>query len=210
MNKMIKLLLISDILVLTGFGFVSPILAIFISDRLADGSIFAVGMATAIYWILKSILQLPIGKYVDSHDNKLVVLIVGSVIYPIVPILYMFATKVIHIYIAQAVYAVGAALAVPTWLGLWSTHLDRKHESFEWAIYSTTIGIGVGITGFVGAALAESIGFDLTFILVAILSFFGWIILFWLECKHRKKHKHNPQHNALSHFVHRKKLVGRH
>ena len=44
MNRIIKLLMISDVFVLTGFGLVQPILAIFIKDNLVGGTIFAAGL----------------------------------------------------------------------------------------------------------------------------------------------------------------------
>ena len=45
MNRTIKLLMISDIFVITGFGLIDPILAIFIKENLTGGTIFAAGFA---------------------------------------------------------------------------------------------------------------------------------------------------------------------
>lgn len=58
MNKTLKLLIFSDIFVLSGFGFIAPILAIFIKDNLVDGTIVAAGIASAIYMITHSLLQI--------------------------------------------------------------------------------------------------------------------------------------------------------
>ena len=54
MNRTIKLLMFSDIFVLTGFGLIEPILAIFIKENLVGGTIFAAGLASMIFLVTKS------------------------------------------------------------------------------------------------------------------------------------------------------------
>ena len=78
MNRVIKLLMISDIFVITGFGLIEPILSIFIKENLIGGSVFAAGLASTLFLVTKSVVQLPFSKYVDDHDNKIKWLIVGT------------------------------------------------------------------------------------------------------------------------------------
>ncbi|MBW3002937.1 MFS transporter [Candidatus Woesearchaeota archaeon] len=189
MNKIIKLLIFSDIFVTTGFGLIEPILAIFIKENLIGGTIFAAGIASTLYLITRCIVQLPFSRYVDNHDRKARWLIVGTFLIAMVPVVYIFASKIQHIYAAQILYGLGAGLAYPTWLGLFSTHLDRKHESFEWSLYSTLTGLGTAASAIVGASIAQAFGFTYTFILVGIMSVIGCIVLFWLDKKNGKKTK---------------------
>ena len=103
---------------------------------------------------------------------------------------------------AQVLYGLGAALAYPTWLGLWSTHLDKKHESFEWGIYSTVTGLVAAGTASIGAAIAQYIGFSYTFIFVGTMALFGVLILFLLEKNHKVekiKSIHHHKKTKLSH-----------
>lgn len=183
MNKTIKLLMFSDLFIMTSFGLIDPILAIFYKENLIGGSIFAAGIASAIFLVTKSITQLPFSKYVDkfSYKKKVNWLITGSIIIAIVPFIYIFAKSMNIIFIAQLIHGIGTGLAYPTWLGLWSTNLDKKHESYEWTLYSTTIGFGAALTAAVGAAIAEFIGFNYTFLLVAIISITGCLLLFRLK-----------------------------
>lgn len=171
----------SDIFFITGFGLIDPILAIFIKENLTGGTIFAAGLASTLFCITKCVIQLPFSKYVDKHDDKVKWLILGSMLIAVVPFLYLFAKDVNVIYIAQFIYGIGSGLAYPTWLGIWSTHLDKKHESFEWSLYSTLTGIGTAITAAIGGLIAQYIGFAITFILVGTLSIVGCGILFRLE-----------------------------
>jgi MFS family permease len=202
MNRTIKLLMLSDIFVVTGFGLIEPIIAIFIKENLIGGTIFAAGLASTLFLIVKSIIQIPFSKYVDSHRHKINFLIFGTFIISIIPFIYIFSTHIYHIFLAQILYGVGAALAYPTWLSLWSTHLDSHHEAFEWSIYSTSVGLGAALTAMVGAAIADIFGFQLTFIVVGILSIMGCLVLFGLEKKnHLEKilHLHYHKRRKLTH-----------
>lgn len=188
MNRVIKFLMISDILMLTSFGLIDPILAIFFKEDLIGGTIFTAGLASTIFFFVKCFVQLPFSKYVDKHSYhvRLRWLIIGAFLISMVPFIYIFAKHIYLIFLAQVIYGIGSGLAYPTWLGLWSTHLDKKKESFEWSLYSTLTGLGTALTAVVGAALAQFVGFTFTFLLVGILSLIGWLFLFELD---RRKNK---------------------
>ncbi len=187
MNRTIKLLMFSDLFLLTGFGLFSPILAIFIKENIVGGTIFAAGFATFIFWVTKSIIQLPLSRYVDAHDHKIKFLILGTAIITIVPFVYIFAKSVNHIYLAQILYGIGSGLAYPCWLGLWSTNLDKHHESFEWSLYSTLVGVSAAAAAAIGATIAQFAGFATTFTITGFMAIIGAIVLFGLEKKAENK-----------------------
>jgi DHA1 family quinolone resistance protein-like MFS transporter len=203
---MIKLLMISDIFVLTGFGLIDPILAIYIKEDLVGGTIFAAGLASTLFLVTKCLVQLPFSRYVDNHDDKIKWLLIGAFLIAIVPFVYIFAKNITHVYFAQVLQGIGSGLAFPTWLGLWSTHLDKKHESFEWSLYSTFTGLGTAATAAIGGAIAQFVGFTYTFILVGVMSLVGAFILLGLEKKefstkkipihhyHKRRHIHRRHH----------------
>ncbi len=186
MNRIIKLLILADIFVLTGFGLVEPILAIFIKDNLADGTIFAAGIASTLFLLTKSLVQLPFSKYVDKYKNNERWIVLGTFLIAIVPFIYIFATKIIYIYLAQILFGLGSGLAYPAWLGLWTLNLDKNHESYQWSLYSTLTSLGTACSGAVGAAIAEFLGFQYTFIVVGALSLIGCLILLGLQEQEKK------------------------
>lgn len=206
MNRTIKLLMLSDIFLLTGFGLIQPILAIFIKENLIGGTIFAAGFATALFLIAKSVVQLPFSRYVDKHDKKIKWLVIGTLLIATVPFLYIFSTNIYHIYLAQIIHGIGSAFAYPTWFSLWVDNLDKKHEGFEWSIYSTLVGIGAALAAVLGSIIAEFVGFIYTFLLVGILSLVGCFILFGLEKKNVKSKnislEHYHKHRKLVHKFH--------
>ena len=185
---MIKILMISDILILTSFGLTDPIIAIFFKENLKGGTILMAGLASTVYFVVKCAIQLPFSRYVDSHSDKARMrwLILGSILISATPFIYIFAEHVYVIFAAQVLHGIGSGLAYPTWLGLWSTHLDKKKESFEWSLYSTLTGLGTATTAAVGAALSQFIGFTFAFTMVGTISLTGSLMLLCLEKKRSK------------------------
>ena len=183
MNRIIKLLLISDIFVLTGFGLMQPILAIFIKDNLVGGTIFSAGLASMLFIITKSFVQLPFSRFVDRRNRIFEVrgLIVGTVLISIVPFIYILSNHIYFIYIAQVIYGIGSGLAYPPWFDMWTRNLDKKNRSYEWSLYSTLTGLGAGAAAVIGAVVAQYFGFVYTFLLVGAMSMIGCLILVKLE-----------------------------
>lgn len=188
-NKTIKILILSDIFVVTGFGLIDPIMAVFINDNIIGGSIFTAGLASTIFMLTKSCVQLPFAKLVDQNNDQkdLKWLIVSTFLIAVIPFIYIFASHIYHIYLAQILYGIASGLAFPTWLGLFSTHLDKNRESFEWSLYSTLVTLGTSLSATIGAGLASFYSFKITFIFVGILSLIGAFCLFALREASKKK-----------------------
>jgi DHA1 family quinolone resistance protein-like MFS transporter len=181
MNRTMKLLLLSDIFVLTGFGLIQPILAIYINGGgVTGGTMLSAGLASALFLFTKSLVQLPFGHYVDKHSSKTKWLILGTLLMAGVPLIYITANSIYQIYLAEMIYDLGSGLAYPTWLGLWSANLDKGRESFQWSVYSTSTGLGTATTGATGAAVASMVGFYATFIMAGLLCLLGCLALIYM------------------------------
>ena len=69
-NKILKVLVASDILIFSGFGLMSPIFAVFVTGQISGGSLITVGIAEAIYLASKSLLQIPIGILIEETKGQ--------------------------------------------------------------------------------------------------------------------------------------------
>jgi len=182
MNKKLFLLILSDILILSSFGLIAPIFAIFIEKDLEGGTLVTAGLATTVFFAVKSIVQLPLAKYViDKQKHKSKLLLFGTLLIISVPFIYIAAENIYTIFVAQAVYGLGAALAYPTWFSLFTLYIDKKHKGFEYALWSTGVGVGTAAAAFFGAKIAELFGFKYLFFFVGLIAFLGFILLFILN-----------------------------
>jgi hypothetical protein len=180
LNKVIRFLITSDLTLSAGWGFLAPIFAIFI-DRIEGGDVMVAGFAVGLYWITKSIVQPFIARHLDRNHGEIddfYYLVSGLFVTGLVPLGYLFVTLPWQLYILEFIHALAMACVVPTWAGIFTRHIDKGEEAFEWSIESTAIGFGAGIAGMVGGVLAEVFGFEVVFILVSMFTMFAVLILF--------------------------------
>ncbi len=171
-NKVIRILIFSDFVLMAGWGLIIPILAIFIVDKIQGGDVRVVGIAIGIYWILKSLIQIPIGRYLDKTSGEkddYYFLIFGTGLASLTPIGFIFATLPWHMYALQGIHALGMAMAIPSWGGIFTRHIDKGKEAMTWGIESSALGIGIGVAGIIGGIVAKNFGFTPLFIGVSIL-----------------------------------------
>ncbi|TSC95122.1 MAG: hypothetical protein CEN87_134 [Parcubacteria group bacterium Licking1014_1] len=187
-NKIIKILIASDFILNLGWGLVSPIFAIFIVENITSrGPLEAAkiaGFAALFYWITKSILQVPIGRYLDkNHGEKddFWFMVIGTFLAAFVPIGYLFSSLPWHIYLLQILHAVGMSMAFPSWLAIFTRHIDKGKEAFEWSMESTFLSAGAGIAGGLGGILAAVFGFKTIFVIVSTLNVISAIFLIFVK-----------------------------
>jgi len=201
MNKKLLLLILSDVLILSSFGLIGPIFALFITDNLEGGSIVAAGLATTIFLVVKSTAQLPLSRFfIDKEKHKTRSLLLGTLLIIAVPFIYIFATSVTLILVAQAIYGLGAAMAYPSWFSLFTTYMDKKHKGFEYTLWSTSIGVGTALTAYFGAKIADVLGFKTLFLVVGIVALMGFVLLIVLDRIDGRSGKPNIQY-PLKHRI---------
>lgn len=171
-NRVIKTLILVDLCFWSGWGLLSPIFAIFIIQNIENSSLSVIGLSSAIYWILKSFLRIPIGIFLDSRkgeEDDFWFLFFGLTLSSLVPFGYLMAKYPYHIYLLQSLQAVGMAMAFSGWTAIFTRHIDEGKEATEWGIDATMVGFGIGISGILGSIIAQIFGFKTLFILVGIL-----------------------------------------
>ena len=187
-HKKLALLILSDVLILSSFGLIGPIFAVFITENLIGGTLVTAGLSTTIFLVVKSIVQLPLSRYfIDKEKHKTRSLLAGTFLIITVPFIYFFANSVYTIFIAQAIYGLGAALAYPAWFTLFTTYIDSKHRGFEYTLWSTGVGAGTALAAFLGAEAAHTLGFRVLFFIVGFIAFLGFLNLIILDRIESKK-----------------------
>jgi MFS family permease len=183
-NRIVKIMVTADMIFYAGWGLISPILAVYIIGAVRGGNVGVVGIGVGVYWILKSIVQIPLAYYLDNnHGEKddYYVWIVGMVIVSLVPLGFIFISLPYHLYILQAVYAIGMAMIIPSWSGIFTRHIEKRREAFCWGIESSGFSIGAGVGGIVGGIVAEKFGFIPLFLAVSIMGFASTVLILFIK-----------------------------
>lgn len=205
MNKTLKLLITADIFLFTGMGFIVPILSIYINDDLIGGSLLAAGIASTLYMLSKAMLQIPISKLVDKYDHRRLFVLSGYVLIALTPFMYIIMKNIYQLYIIQILYGIGSAVAFPAWWSLFSTHVEKHHEGYDWSVYSSLVMVGTAISASIGAGMAQYLGFKFTFLLVGIFAVISIIILMGLDKEVERIRKSNlVKHYQVRALKHRR------
>jgi len=178
-NKIIRVLVLGDIMFFSAYGLINPIFAVFITNQVAGATIATAGFAVTISLLVRALLQMPIARYIDRRKGEkddFIFMVAGSALISIIPFAYFFVSIPLHLYLAQAVLGVGGALANPGWFAIFTRHIDKNKEGTEWTFENVGVALAAAGTATIGGLLAQRFGFHNLFLIVGIASLLGLVI----------------------------------
>lgn len=180
-NRVVKFLVFSDLLFLGSWSLIHPIFQIFVVREVAGTTLITVGAVAALYWLVKSIFQIPVANYLDNHDGEkddLYALIFSLSLASLASFLFSTVSQIWQLFAVQFIYAVAMGIYVPSWSGIFSRHLDEKRFSFDWSLDSTVVGLTSFFSAILSGFLAQKFGFSFVFIAVGVLSLASAVLIF--------------------------------
>jgi len=179
-NVVIKILILSDFVIWSTNNLLAPIFAIYVADFVPGAGIEAVGIASAVYLVVKSIAEVPVGIYIDrskSERDDLYTAVIGTALSAFVYVGYIFINDVWHLYLLQGLLGLSAAFAFPGWYLIFTRHIDKSKEAFEWSLYDVFLGLGMAATAALSGFWVSVWGFDSLFITLGVMTFVGALLL---------------------------------
>ncbi|MCL4406371.1 MAG: MFS transporter [Patescibacteria group bacterium] len=180
-NRVVRSFIISDLVLFSGWGLISPIFAIFITEQVRGATLETVGVVTAIYWLVRSLTEIPLATALDKirgEKDDFYTLVAGLTLAAVASFLYVFVRTVPQLYAVQALQAFAFTLYAPSWSGIFSRHLDRDKTAISWSLDHTFLGVASGVTGYLGSITVAHFGYKSIFVIAAILSIVAAIIIF--------------------------------
>ncbi|MFA5359250.1 MAG: MFS transporter [Patescibacteria group bacterium] len=179
-NPVVRFLIISDTVLTGAAGLLGPIFALFITEFITGGNEAVAGLAAAIYLFTKSVLQIPIAHLIDrirGEKDDFWLMFIFTVLIAFVPLLYLVISTPLELYIVQFVLGAFTAFTFPTYMAIFTRHIDREKEGTEWGVYFTLTDLTSAALAALGGYIAVSSGFQALIITVVILSFGGALLL---------------------------------
>lgn len=180
-NRVVKTLITLDFFYNSAFGSFGPVFAIFIAGGIEGGSAAVAGLATTTYWVVKSLVQLPIARFLDKTDGErddFWAMFFGYFFGGFVPFGYLFVTEPWHLYLLQGFFGLAMAFAVPGWYSIFTRHVDRWRIGFEWSLQSVfAVGLAYALAAAIGGFVVEAFGFRALFAGAGILGVAASLIL---------------------------------
>ena len=183
-NRAVKILLLYLFFVVVSGGLFAPIFAVFVTDFIPGATLKTVGFALGFYAIAKSVLQIPLARFLDKRKGErddFYALMAGASVAVIYPFALLAISKAWHLYFLEAFVGFGDAALMSAYYSLFARHVDKGAEGFEWSLFSVGgLTISSAIGGAIGGVLGDLFGFRLLFLTSGIINFFVMFILFYI------------------------------
>ena len=179
-NRVVKGFILSDLALFSGAGLISPIMSIFVIDHIEGADLMTIGIMTAIYWVVRSLLEIPIAAHIEKtadETDDMHALVLGMIIVSLASFALIFVKTVPQLYLYQVVTAIGFSFYGAAWAGIFSRHLDKGKESVSWSMDHTTVNIATAIFGFLGSVIAKNSGFTGVFVLTGVLTILAAVMI---------------------------------
>jgi len=179
-NPVIRFLIISDTILLGAAGLLGPIFALFVEDFIVGGNAAVAGIAAGIYLFSRSILQIPIAHLMDrirGEKDDFWFLFIFSLLFSVIPILYLFIETPLQLYLVQFVLGFLTAFTFPAFMAIFTRHIDKGREGTEWGVYFTLTDATSALLAVIGGYVALTAGFPVLITVVVVLSVLGSLLL---------------------------------
>jgi MFS transporter, DHA1 family, multidrug resistance protein len=173
-HRTLLTLLLSVFIALLGIGIIVPIMPVFAKELGAGG--FALGMIIAAFSVTRGLLLPVIGNLSDRWGRK-GFLVVGLLIYGLVGLLIPHATSVGHLVGIRGFHGVGSAMIVPVAMAYMSLLAPPGEEGRYMSYLNIAIFSGIGCGPLIGGIVFDMWGMAAVFYLMALLSFFAFILV---------------------------------
>lgn len=117
-------------------GLFGPLFALFVSSHVTDVDlIIATDIASAIYLIVKSVAQIPAAWVIDKirgERDDFFIMVGGAIIAALIPLAYLTIDTALGLYAFQAFYGLVGAATFPSYMAIFTRHIDHGKEGTEW------------------------------------------------------------------------------
>lgn len=179
-NSVVRFLIISDTVQIGAMGLLGPIFALFIEDFIKGGNAAVAGLAAGIYLFSKSVFQIPVANLIDKirgEKDDFWFLFVFTIIISFIPLLYLVISTPIELYIIQLILGIFTAFTFPTFMAIFTRHIDKEKEGTEWGVYFTLTDLTSALFASIGGYVAASEGFPVLIMAVVVISLIGALLL---------------------------------
>jgi MFS family permease len=174
MNHKLKIVLFSNYGAVISLGLFSPIAALYVVQ--IGGSTMEAAIVAALHHVLAGLLMIIFGKLEDNQHNRPRMYLAGYLLGALASICLIFTNSITQLLLVQAVYAVAAALRIPSQRALYAEHEDEGHEGREWSIMEGGDFLILGIAAATGGFIASTFSFDIVFTAMAILQLLAGLL----------------------------------
>ncbi len=162
----------------------APLYALFVEEAIVDANELTIGVSISIFLFSRSLLQVPIAILIDKIKGELddyYYVVIFSVVVGILHFSFLWVTQVWQLYLLQLLLGTCTAITYPSYMALFTRHIDKGKEGTEWGVYYTFVDVSSAVLATLGGYIASNFNFDALIILVSILCISGGAMLIFIK-----------------------------
>ncbi|RJR14862.1 MFS transporter [Candidatus Microgenomates bacterium] len=167
-NKPIRILLITNGLILIASAMLGPIYALFVER--VGGSLLDASFAFGAYALAAGITTLTSGKVADKVKENELIVVFGYVVMACGFFGYMLVNSVWSLLLVQVIIGLGEAIYSPAFDAVYSKHLDGHKSGREWGAWESINYFTTAFGALFGGLLVTYLGFNAMFTSMGLLS----------------------------------------
>lgn len=180
-NRPIRVLLLTNGLILMAGAMLGPIYALFVKE--IGGDLLDASLAFGIFSLVAGAATLLSGKYADKLKENELIVVIGYLLMGAGFWGYTLVNSVFSLLIIQAVIGFGEAIYAPAFDAVFSKHLDGHQSGKQWGAWEAMRYFTGGLGAVAGGFLVVNFGFALMFVIMAGLCFASAVYLLCLPRK---------------------------
>ncbi len=180
-NRKIRILLITNGLILVAGAMLGPIYALFVGK--IGGSLLDASYAYGVYLFIGGIVAFFSGKYTDKVKENELIIVLGYAIIGVGFLGYIVVNSILSLLIVQVIIGLGEAIYGPAFDAIYTSHLDKKKAGRDWAAWETLNYFTKGLGAVSGGIIVTLFGFNVIFIIMGLLCFGSAIYILLLPRK---------------------------
>ncbi len=173
MNKYLKVLLLGSYIWYLGEGLFGPLYAVFAEQ--VGGDILDLTGAYAVYLIVTGIASITVGRIADNKSYAKYLMLFGYFLNAAGTFAYLLVDSPIDLFAVQATLGIANALATPTWMEMYASHVDKKFMGREWGFSEGGPSIIMGIAIVIGGFIVNEFSFNLLFVVMGCIQVLAFL-----------------------------------
>jgi DHA1 family multidrug resistance protein-like MFS transporter len=178
-NKALRILLITNGLVMVAGAMLGPIYALFVKE--IGGNLLDASLTGAFFALGAGITTLIAGKIADKSKRDERIVAIGYAIMGIGFLLYMFVNSIWFLFGVQLLVGFAEAFYSPAFDSLYTRHTTRSKVGREWSVWEASHYFSITIGSVIGGLIVTYFGFNTIFTIMAVLCFISAIYIFHLH-----------------------------
>lgn len=178
-NKALRILLSTNAMILMVAAMLGPIYALFVEK--VGGDLMDASIAGSIFALVAGLTTLVFGKYSDKVKENELIIVLGYIIMGVGFLLYFWVDSIIFLFLVQALIGFGEAIYSPAFDAVYSKHINKHKSGTQWGAWESINYFTTAIGAVVGGGLVTFFGFQILFLIMAILSFSSALYIYHLK-----------------------------